>query len=91
MVVRLAREASPVASDAPAEEGYENPVAYDPGLLAQLEEHGPAALEEFGMIVVRDVGDTARYNSAVWYALAHDLVYEQRDGCVVVTDPKGAA
>lgn len=74
----------PVASDAPEDP---DPVPYDPGLQAELLEHGPEALKEYGVIVVRDVAARERYNSAVWYALGHDLVYELRDGCVLISDP----
>jgi hypothetical protein len=81
-----AADTAPVTTDAP--DDVDNPVPYDPGLQADLLEHGPAALAEFGMIVVRDVRPEARYNSAVWYALAHDLEFELRDGVVVITDPK---
>jgi hypothetical protein len=93
MMRRLAlADNDPVETDAP-EAAAANPVPYDPGLQADLLEHGPAALKEFGMIVVRDVQRPERYNSAVWYALGLDLAYELRDGCVVITDPvyeKGA-
>ncbi len=88
MLRRLAEaEALPVESEAP--EAQDSAVPYDPGLQAELTEHGPEALREFGMIVVRDVGREERYNSAVWYALAQDppLRYELRDGCVIITDP----
>lgn len=90
MVLRLAAEQSPTETDAPAEEASVNPVPYDAGLLSELETHGPDALKEYGMIVVRGTGDTARFNSALWYALAHDLVYEHRADadCVIITDPK---
>lgn len=75
----------PVETDAPADGGPD----YDAALLAELEQHGPDALAEFGMITVRDVAAAPRYNAAVWYALAHDLVYENRGDAVVITDPKG--
>jgi hypothetical protein len=92
MMRRLAAADSlPVETDAPPEDA--NPVPYDPGLQAELLEHGPEALQEYGMIVVRDVQRSERYNSAVWYALGHDLAYELKDGCVIITDPtslKGA-
>lgn len=88
MQLRLAQaEALPVESDAP--EANTNTVSYDPGLQQDLLEHGPEALREFGMIVVRNVADPARYNTAVWYALSHEpiLHYELREGCVIITDP----
>ena len=89
MMRRVAEAAgAPVESDAPEELSA---IPYDPGLQADLLEHGPVALKEYGMIVVRQVAEPARYNSAVWYALGHDLKYELRDGCVVITDPAGAA
>ena len=86
-VLRLVanEEAMPVETDAP-EQGSE--IAYDAGLQVELLEHGPDALQEFGMIVVRGCGDEARYNSAVWFALGQGLVYELKDSCVVITDPK---
>ena len=86
MMLRLAAaDGLPVETDAPEETAG---VVYDVALQAQLLEHGPEALQEYGMIVVREVGEPARYNSAVWYALAHDLAYELREGCVVIVDPK---
>ena len=77
-------ETMPVETDAP-EQGSE--IAYDAGLQVELLEHGPDALQEFGMIVVRGCRDEARYNSAVWFALGQGLVYELKDSCVVITDP----
>lgn len=84
MLHRLAEaEALPVTSDAPpGEEATPNVVneaiPYDAGLQQDLIEHGPDALKEWGQIVVRGVRDPARYNSAVWFALAQDppLQYE---------------
>lgn len=93
MMKRLAAaDTLPVETDAPLSTEA-NPVPYDPGLQQDLLELGPEAMREYGMIVVRDVKEPARYNSAVWYALGHDLAYELRDGCVIITDPaymKGA-
>ena len=89
MMRRIAEaDSHPVETDAP-EHGGEIP--YDPGLQAELLEHGPEALQEYGMIVVRDVRRTERYNAAVWFALAQEppLHYELRDGCIVITDPNG--
>ena len=96
MLRRLAAaDGLPAETDAPAEQAFENPVAYDPGLQQQLEELGPEALREFGQIIVRDTHDSARYNSAVWYALAYDLAYEHRmetaGDYVRIYDPEGAA
>lgn len=94
MMIRLAEaDGLPVESDAPEDVST---IPYDPGLQADLLEHGPQALKEYGMIVVRDVRRPERYNSAVWYALAQEpiLHYELKDGCVIITDPtqeKGAA
>lgn len=91
MVRRLAAADSlPVESDAPEE--ATNPVPYDAGLQQELSVYGPEALKEHGQIVVRGVADPARYNAAVWYALAQEppLLYELRDGCVIITVP-GAA
>jgi len=82
-------ETQPVETDASVADGP----AYDAGLLADLDEHGPDALQEWGMIVVRDIAREDRYNAAVWWALAHDLAYENKGDSVVITDPtmKGAA
>lgn len=85
-VLRLLVQGLPEETDAPEDVGP----AYDPGLLVELEEHGPDALEEYGQIVVRGVGDAARYNAALWYALAYDLAYEHRGDVVVITDPRAA-
>ncbi len=87
MIRRLAAaEAIPVETDAPEQDSA---VPYDPGLQADLLEHGPEALREYGMIVVRDVQRPERYNSAVWFALAQDppLHYELKENVVVITDP----
>lgn len=84
----------PEATDSPEQQDtVDNPVPYDAGLIQQLEEHGPDALQRFGMIVVRYDGNEAKYNSALWYAMAHDLHPEHRPELqsVVITDPKGAA
>ena len=86
MMRRLAAaDGLPVETDAPLDE---DPIPYDVGLQAELQEHGPAALREFGVICVRKVADRARYNTAVWYALAQEppLAYELRDGCVWITE-----
>ena len=88
---RLAAADDPVASDEP--EGDVNTVAYDRELQAQLLEHGPETLRQYGMIVVRGVSDPARYNAGVWLALAQQpepLPYELKDGCLVITDPRHA-
>ena len=86
MMMRLAAaETLPVETDAP-DEGSAG-IPYDAGLQQQLEEHGPEALRDYGVIVVRDVAAEARYNSAVWYALGHDLRYELRAGAVYIWDP----
>lgn len=85
-VLRLLSQNLPEETDAPEDVGP----AYEPGLLVELEEHAADALEEYGQIVVRDVADAARYNTAVWFALAHDLAYEHRGDVVVITDPKAA-
>ncbi len=87
MMRRLAAaDTIPVETDAPEQD---NAVPYDPGLQQELVEHGPEALREYGMIVVRDVGRPERYNSAVWFALAQEppLHYELKDNVVVITDP----
>lgn len=86
-----AADALPVETDAPQASNGTNPVPYDPGLQQDLLDYGPDALKEFGVIVVRDVQRPERYNSALWYALGHDLNYELREGCVYITNPKGAA
>lgn len=87
MMRRLAADAdAPVESDAPEDA---DAIPYDPGLQQELIEYGGEALREYGVICVRKVADRARYNSAVWYALAQEppLRYELRDGCVWITDP----
>lgn len=86
MLRRIAADSSlPVETDAPGAD-TQSTVPYDAGLQAELLEYGPAALEEYGVIVVRDVSAPERYNSAVWYAIGHDLAYQLKDGCVVITD-----
>lgn len=85
MMLRLAAsDGQPVATDAP-EQG-DNPVPYDAGLQQQLLELGPETIKEYGQLVVRGCGDPARYNAAVWYALAQEpiLNYELRGDCVVI-------
>lgn len=77
-------EDQPVESDAPDENSG---APYDAGLQVELLEHGPDALQEFGMICVRKCGDEARYNSAVWFALGNNLEYELKGDVVVITDP----
>ncbi len=87
MMRRLAADAdAPTVTDAPEDV---DAVPYDIGLQQELTEFGPDALKQYGQIVVRNVADRARYNSAVWYALAQDpiLSYELREGCVIITDP----
>lgn len=89
MLRRLAAaDGLPTETDAP-EADTANTVPYDPGLQQDLIDHGPEALREYGMIVVRDVQRPERYNAAVWYALSQEpiLHYELRDNCVVITDP----
>lgn len=90
MHLRLAEaDTMAVETDAPDPGGG---IPYDAGLQADLLEHGPQALKDYGMIVVRNVADSSRYNAAVWYALAQEpiLHYELRDGCVIITDPAAA-
>lgn len=96
MMRRVAEAAAlPVASDEP--ETSSSGVPYDAGLQQDLLDHGPEALKEYGVIVVRDVADEARYNSAVWYALSQlrldgsgCLHYELKNGCVFITDPSAS-
>lgn len=80
-------DGQPVESDAPPENRLP---PYDTELQADLLEHGPAALQEWGQIVVRGIEDEARFNSGCWYALAHYLDYESRDGCLIITDPSAS-
>ncbi len=62
-------------------------VPYEPGLQAELAEHGPAALKEFNQIVVRGTSERKRYNSALWFAYANDLKWINRPDldCVILT------
>ena len=90
MLRRLAdAELLPVETDAPPDGELESSgVPYDVGLQQDLIEYGPDALQRYGMIIVRDCGkETARYNSALWYALGHDLVYTYDGVTVTITDP----
>ena len=106
MMLRIAREQEGVTL-APVESGGELPrlsgveiaqsehpisgVPYDPGLQVDLEEFGPDAMQEYGQIVVRDTQREERFNSAVWYAHAHDLAWTNRPdlGCVIITWHEG--
>ena len=91
MMRRLAEaDALPTETDAPELSG-EGAIPYDTALQADLMEYGPDALKQYGRIVVRDVANAARYNSAIWYALGNDLVYEYDGETVTITDPKAAA
>ena len=86
MLHRLAdAEALPVESDAPDSAGE---IPYDAALQADLMEYGPEALTLYGKIVVRDVGNPARYNAAVWYALAQEppLHYEYDGQTITITE-----
>ena len=89
-VLRLLAEAESLPQD---ELSGEAPpaVAYDAGLIAELEEHGPAALKEYGKITVRNTSQPERYAAALWYALKHGLHYEQVAGAVLITDPEAEA
>jgi len=62
-------------------------VPYEPGLQQELADHGPAALREFNQIVVRGTSERKRYNSALWFAHAHDLKWVNRPDldCVILT------
>ena len=85
------QDLQPTTTDAPQETvDLDNPVPYDAGLIAQLEEHGPEALRMYGQIFVRTDGEPGKYNAALWYAMAHDLHPEHRPdlAAVVITDPK---
>ena len=86
-VLRLLAQADgqPVETDAPTENTGLPP--YDAGLQVELEDFGPEALREWGQIVVRDVDNEARFNSGVWYALKMGLNFEQKNGCLILTDP----
>ena len=83
-VLHLLAEADtqPVETDAPPDNGLP---PYDTALQADLLEFGPEALIEYGMIVIRNVDDEARWNSGVWYALGHELMYEYKNGCLILT------
>lgn len=85
---RLAREE--LVSETSDDESGE-PVPYEPGLQVELAEHGPAAMREYGQIVVRGTSEPRRYNSALWYAYAHDLAWENRPDldCVILTWHEG--
>ncbi len=88
MLQRLAAEqdAELVGDTEPADD-----VPYEPGLQAELAEHGPQAMRDFNQIVVRGTTDPKRYNSALWYAYAHDLAWENRPDldCVILTWHEG--
>jgi len=77
-------DAQPVETDAP-DPGAE--ISYDVALQADLEEHGPDALRQFGLITVRDATDPARWNSILWYCakwgLAHDRVGPTGDVAII--------
>ncbi len=89
-VLRLLQQAEVLPQDELGEQ--DSTVAYDPGLIAELEQHGAAALAEFGKITVRDTGEPSRYAAAVWYALKHDLQAENvGNGVVLISDPKAAS
>ena len=83
-VLRLlaAAEEQPVETDAP-----EHTTPYDAGLQADLEEHGPEALKEWGKIVVRNILPEPRWNSALWYAMKYGLVHDRVGDDLVLTDP----
>ena len=51
-------------------------------------EWGPDTLKQYGRIVVRDVRTPARYNAAVWYALAQEppLHYEYDGQTITITE-----
>lgn len=94
MMQRLAAEFANSA-DAPSEAEAllpnatsQSEVAYDVGLQEQLIELGPETLAEYGRIEVREMGDPARYNSAIWYALAQGLRYDLRDDVLVIYAPE---
>ena len=76
----------PVETDAPEDVA----IAYDVGLQADLEEHGPAALKEYGRITVRDVLPEERWNSALWYAMKWGLTHDRAGDDMILTDPQGA-
>ena len=84
------------AEDLPADElgdpsATPSTVVYDPGLQAELEEHGPAALQEYGKITVRGAEDATRHSTAVWYALKWGLEYQTLPGGVVILTDRGAS
>ena len=88
-VLRLLAQADelPVETDAPEQ----TPVVYDVGLQADLEEHGPDALKEFGRITVRNILPQERWNSALWYAMKWGLTHDRVGDDVILTDPQEAA
>ncbi len=62
-------------------------VPYEPGLQQELAEHGPVALREHGSITVKGTTERKRYNTALWFAYAHDLKWINRPDldCVILT------
>lgn len=86
-VLRLLAQADalPVETDAPEETA----IRYDVGLQAELEEHGPDALKQYGTITVRDITSEERWNSALWYAMKWGLTHDRVGDDLILTDPMG--
>lgn len=87
-VLRLLAAADELPSVTDAPEDADSTVAYDVGLQADLEEHGPDALKEWGRITVRDVAPAERWNSALWYAMKWGLNHDRVGDDLVLTDPQ---
>ncbi len=85
-VLRLLAQADELAVETDAPEQAAG-VPYDVGLQADLEEHGPAALKEWGRIVVRDCAGEERTNSVLWYAAKWGLNHDRNGDVLVLTDP----
>jgi len=91
MLHRLAEaDEIPVESDAPESPGE---LPYDAALQADLIQHGPAALAEYGRMVVRGIDDPARFNSACWFALSYEppLKWEHDTRDMTIYAPEEAA
>lgn len=65
-------------------------IAYDEQLQADLIEHGLEALREHGRMEVKGMDDPARYNSAIWFVMAHGLEYVRAGDLMILTRPDGS-
>ncbi len=83
----LRRLADQAALEEALDMGEPDDVPYEPGLQAELAEHGPDALRDYNQIVVRGTSERKRFNTALWFAHAHDLKWVNRPDldCVILT------